>query len=114
MNPLYRTLALILISIVAVAQVCAQASHADPDYWPTHGWRESSPEAQGMDSRTLAKALDYVLEHGVTIHGLLIVRNGRVVLDASFFPYRATDRHDLASVTKSVTATLIGIAIRKR
>jgi CubicO group peptidase (beta-lactamase class C family) len=51
---------------------------------------------------------------GVTIYGLLIVRNGRVVLDASFFPYRATDRHDLASVTKSVTATLIGIAIRKR
>ena len=114
MNPVYRTLALILISIFTVAQVCAQASHADPDYWPTHGWRESSPEAQGMDSRTLAKALDYVREHGVTIHGLLIVRNGRVVLDASFFPYGATDRHDLASVTKSVTATLIGIAIRKR
>jgi CubicO group peptidase (beta-lactamase class C family) len=66
-----------------------------------------------MDSRTLARALDYVREHKTTIHGMLIVRNGRVVLDASFFPYRSTDLHDVASVTKSVTATLIGVATRK-
>ena len=67
-----------------------------------------------MDSRVLAKALDYVREHATTIHSVIIVRNGRLVLDASFFPYRSNDLHDLASVTKSVTSTLIGIAIQKR
>jgi len=67
-----------------------------------------------MDSRTLARAVDYARDHAVTIHAMLIVRNGRVVLDASFFPYRSPEMHDLASVTKSVTATLIGIAIGKQ
>jgi CubicO group peptidase (beta-lactamase class C family) len=67
-----------------------------------------------MDSRTLVRALDYVREHAVTIHSMVIVRNGRVVLDASFFPYRSKDLHDLASVTKSVTSTLIGIATAKQ
>lgn len=67
-----------------------------------------------MDSRTLVRALDYVRVHHTSIHGMLVVRNGRVVLDASFFPYRSSDLHDLASVTKSVTATLIGVALRKQ
>jgi CubicO group peptidase (beta-lactamase class C family) len=66
-----------------------------------------------MDSRTLVKALDYVREHKSNIHGMFVVRNGRVVLDATFFPYRSGDLHDLASVTKSVTSTLIGVAIGK-
>jgi hypothetical protein len=34
--------------------------------WPTHGWRRSSPEAQGMDSR-LAGAFDYTRERKVPI-----------------------------------------------
>ena len=25
-----------------------------PEYWPTHGWRVSTPERQGMDSERLA------------------------------------------------------------
>jgi CubicO group peptidase (beta-lactamase class C family)/lysophospholipase L1-like esterase len=84
-----------------------------PDYWPTTSWRESSPEAQGMDSRELAKLFDFVREQRVPIHSLLIVRNGRVVVDASFFPYQAGMLHDLASGTKSVTSTLVGVAIER-
>src|SRR5512146_239128 len=28
-----------------------------PPYWPTDGWRRSTPEAQGMDSQALANVL---------------------------------------------------------
>jgi CubicO group peptidase (beta-lactamase class C family) len=42
-----------------------------------------------------------------------IVRRGRLVLDAYFYPYSAGLRHDVASVTKSVTSTLVGLAIEK-
>jgi CubicO group peptidase (beta-lactamase class C family) len=45
------------------------------------------------------------------IHSLLIVRDGFVVLDAAFYPYDGSTPHDLASVTKSVTTTLLGIAL---
>jgi CubicO group peptidase (beta-lactamase class C family) len=84
---------------------------AAQEYWPLHEWRRSSPEAQGMDSRVLADAFDYILQHRIPIHSLVIVRNGYLVLDAYFWPFQDHQLHDLASVTKSVTATLIGVAI---
>src|ERR1041384_3719246 len=82
-----------------------------PAYWPTNGWRSSTPEQQGIDSEKLADALDYIRAHDIKIHSLLIVRNGYIVLDAYFYPYDEQSAHDLASVTKSVTSTLVGVAI---
>lgn len=64
-----------------------------------------------MDSRVLAQAFDYIQQHQIPIHSLLIVRNGYIVLDAYFWPFADGQLHDLASVTKSVTSTLVGIAI---
>ncbi len=84
---------------------------AQQDPWPTHGWRRSSPEAQGMSSAVLAEAFDYIRQHRLPIHSLQVVRNGYLVLDAYFWPFRDGQVHDLASVTKSVTTTLVGIAI---
>lgn len=81
--------------------------------WPTEGWQSATPESQGMDSPTLATAFDYIRQNHVSIHSLLIARNGKILLDASFYPFRDGQLHDLASVTKSVTCTLIGIAIGK-
>lgn len=84
---------------------------AENTYWPGVRWRVSSPEAQGMDSAALADALDYIQAQRTRIHSLTIVRNGYLVLDAIFFPFQRDTLHDVASVTKSVTTTLIGIAI---
>ena len=64
-----------------------------------------------MDSAKLAEAFDYIQQQKVPIHSLLIVRNGSIVLDAYFYPFQADQLHDGASMTKSVTSTLIGIAI---
>jgi len=64
-----------------------------------------------MDSRVLAEAFDYIRQRKIPIHSLLIVRNGYLVLDAYFWPFQDGLLHDVASVTKSVTSTLVGIAI---
>jgi CubicO group peptidase (beta-lactamase class C family) len=79
--------------------------------WPTYGWKECTPERQGVDSEKLCAVFDYIGEKHPNIHSLLIVRNGFVVLDAFFYPYEPRVPHDAASVTKSVTSALIGIAI---
>ena len=79
--------------------------------WPTHGWLLSTPESQGMDSTPLAEALAFARQREINIHSLLIVRNGFLVLDAYFYPYRHGPSHDVASVTKSITSVLVGIAI---
>jgi len=84
------------------------------DYWPTEGWRTSTPEEQGVDSEKLAALMDYLLsQSSFRIHSLLIIRNGYVITDAYFYPYEPYMLHDLASATKSFTSSLIGIAIEQ-
>jgi hypothetical protein len=74
----------------------------------------STPEQQGMDSTQLAKAVDYLTNQRMyTIHSLLVIRNGTIVTDAYFYPFKPGEKHDLASVTKSVTSTLVGMAIKQ-
>jgi CubicO group peptidase (beta-lactamase class C family) len=82
-----------------------------PDYWPTQSWQTSTPEEQGVDSAKLAEGLLEMRAKDIRIHSLLLVRNGRVFLDAYFYPYDGSTVHDMASVGKSITTTLIGIAI---
>jgi CubicO group peptidase (beta-lactamase class C family) len=80
-------------------------------YWPTHGWRNSTPEAQGIDSAVLADALDAIHARHIPVNSLLIERHGNIVLDAYFYPYAGDRPHQVFSVTKSVTASLVGIAV---
>ena len=87
---------------------------AQPTYWPTSGWRTASPESQGIDSAILAEAIETARKSGVNIHSLLIVRNNFIVAEAYFYPYDGKAPHDLASVTKSITGTLIGMAIEQK
>lgn len=95
---------------LAIAGTAGRAA-GEPAEWPTHGWRRSSPEAQGMDSKILADAFEEIRRRQIAIHGLTIVRNGYLVLDAYFWPFEDNLPHDMASVTKSITATLVGVAI---
>jgi len=84
------------------------------DYWPTDGWRISTPEEQGLDSEQLAEIIDYLQgQNSIDIHSLMIIRNGYIVTDTYFYPFAQDSLHDLASATKSFTSTLIGIAIDK-
>jgi len=73
----------------------------------------STPEAQGMNSSRLADGIDFLVAHKEVfrIHSVVVLRNGTIVLDARFYPFGSRQRHSVASVTKSVTSTLIGIAI---
>jgi CubicO group peptidase (beta-lactamase class C family) len=105
-----RIAIVVALSVLASAgtSVSAAAQQAE---WPTQGWRRSSPEAQGMDSEVLAEAFDEIRRRHIAIHSLTVVRNGHLVLDAYFWPFQDHLLHDMASVTKSVTSTLVGVAI---
>lgn len=94
-----------------LAAVCH--SPASAGQFPDANWRRASPESQGLDSAVLAEALDFVRIKRIPLHSFLIVRNGVMVLEAYFWPYRGFEVHDVASVTKSLTSTAIGLAIDK-
>ena len=90
-----------------------------PDYWPTDGFRRSTPEEQGMDSEKLLEIHDfYAEEHAKSsdnaIDAISIYRNGYLVADYYFSPlYPRETPHIIHSVTKSIMSALIGIAIEQ-
>jgi CubicO group peptidase (beta-lactamase class C family) len=107
----FERIAIVVFLAVLASTAIGVSAAAQQEEWPTQGWRRSSPEAQGMDSKVLAEAFDEIRRRQIAIHSLTVVRNGYLVLDAYFWPFQDKLLHDMASVTKSVTATLVGIAI---
>lgn len=81
------------------------------DYYPVQEWRIATPESQGLDSEQLVRAFDYIQEEDLNIHSIMVIRNGYQVLNAHFYPYKAGNVHNQASVTKSIVSVLIGILI---
>jgi len=77
-------------------------------------WKVSAPEEQGMNSLILVNAIKHFKQNSINIHSILIIKNNHVVLDVCFYPFKNNYVHDLASVTKSITSLLIGIAIDQK
>jgi len=111
-NSYFRQLFLLCLAVVLVAG-CAGATPNPPDYWPTEGWRTSTPEEQGMDSAVLADMLEAIQEGGYGIEGVTVIRHGYIVADVTVHPFKPGAKHIVYSCTKSVVSALIGIAIDK-
>src|ERR1051326_5312527 len=70
------------------------------DDFPSVTWKRASPESQGLDSAVLAEALDFIRNKKIPLHSFLIVRNGVVVLDASFTQISGLYLHDALPISK--------------
>jgi len=71
----------------------------------------SAPEAQGVSTaalHALVAELDARLD---SVHGLVVVRHGNVVTEASWAPYDVDAPHAMYSVSKSFTASAVGLAV---
>lgn len=100
----------LVMPVIGCIPVREAAQRSPPVEWPTQTWATSTPEEQGVDAAKLAAGLQAIRQHGLNLHSLLLVRNGKVLLDAYFYPYDGKTVHDQASVTKSIMTTLIAIA----
>jgi CubicO group peptidase (beta-lactamase class C family) len=94
----------------SIAGHAAFAQNGAAPVWPTQQWQTSTPEEQGMDSMALANLLDFGKAR--SLDSLLLVRHGRIVLDAYYAPYTADIPHRINSATKAVVGTLVAIAHR--
>ncbi len=99
---------------LALSAMCLTSGGQSSTYWPSQKWRTATPESQGIDSQMLAAAIDQVIEKHLGVHSLLVIRHGYAVVDATFYPYDGRTPHDLASVTKTVTSVLTGIAVSRK
>ncbi|MBR1226917.1 serine hydrolase [Bradyrhizobium sp. AUGA SZCCT0176] len=97
--------------LALAALICGPAAFAQAEaegVWPTRQWQTSTPEEQGMDSMALANLLDFGKTR--SLDSLLLVRHGRIVLDAYYAPYTSDIPHRINSSTKAVVGTLAAIA----
>jgi CubicO group peptidase (beta-lactamase class C family) len=109
MHRLTNTLLATLLAMAAL--LCAPFATAQDNTrpWPTKEWSTSSPEEQGMSSERLARLVEFGASND--IDSVLVTRHGRILLEASYAPFRAGLKHRFYSATKSVTSTLIGMAL---
>ena len=89
-----------LMLVASMAGAAHAQSAAAETLWPTRQWQTSTPEEQGMDSAALVKLLAFGKAR--SFDSLLVVRHGRIVLDAYYAPYTADIPHAINSSTKAV------------
>ncbi len=90
----------------------ALTAAADDTPWPTNGWTRAQPADEGLDSKRLQQLVTQIREGEIpSIHSLLVVRNGHLLVEEYFDGHKADELHTQQSVSKSFTSALVGIAI---
>ena len=73
----------------------------------------TSPEDVGISSEAILNYLDALEGSDTEMHGLMILRHGKVCCQGWWAPYGPGLRHGLQSHTKTYAATAVGIACRE-
>jgi CubicO group peptidase (beta-lactamase class C family) len=83
------------------------------------GWETASLAAVGLDPQPITELVRSILKtetKDVTapcIQALLIARHGKLVLDEYFYGFHRDRLHDMRSAGKTLTSTLVGIALQQ-
>lgn len=80
---------------------------------PAQDIPEATPESQGLKSDTLCEMSRHIRAEMHDIRSVLILRHGEMVLEWYAADVSRDHNHNLFSITKSVVATLAGIAINQ-
>jgi CubicO group peptidase (beta-lactamase class C family) len=90
-----------------------QAPPVRGDGWPTGTLEEADIDRPGIES-FIQRILDEPMESvdSPEIHGMLIARHGKLVLEEYFHGENRDKLHETRSAAKSVTATIVGAAIQ--
>ncbi len=96
-----KTLVLLLLTV----QLLAQKTTSLP---------RSTPEAEGVSSEGIINFLDAVSKSNYELHSFMVLRHGKVIAEGWWNPYRSDLKHTMYSVSKTFTATAIGLAVNEK
>ncbi len=71
----------------------------------------SAPEAQGVSSKAVLAFVEAADRDIDSLHSFMLLRHGHVVAEGWWAPYAAATPHALYSLSKSFTATAVGMAV---
>lgn len=95
----------------------APYQYTSPSIIPEDGWQTESLQKAHIDEKTISKFIDEVVLKPADsindpyIHGMLIARSGKLVLEEYFHGFHRNKAHDTRSASKSLAAVLAGAVI---
>lgn len=75
------------------------------------GWEVADLASQDVEAEPVRNVVTFLQDNPTNIHSMLIVRNGKLVLEAYFTGWHRDRVHALRSVSKTFMSTVTGIAI---
>ena len=117
MPALLLALLFVLAPLTAIAQADSPVDCGAPPA-AEDGWQVAAPAAVGLDPATLCGiGPRFKAWTAAMIDAVLVVRHGKLVYEQSFadraIVFDPAAKHDLHSITKSITALVLGIEIGK-
>jgi CubicO group peptidase (beta-lactamase class C family) len=101
-----------LLAGIAAAAIGSRRVAARDTRWPARQWAVVDPAEVGMSADQLALADQQIAAAYQDVTGVVVVRGGALAFERYYGPrYGQDDPIKIRSITKSVTGTLIGIAI---
>ena len=73
-------------------------------------FERTTPEAVGISSKSLERLIEN-LEQVTEMHGIVVMRHEKICAEGWWAPYAPGIRHSLHSLSKTYSATAIGIAV---
>lgn len=103
----------LVFSLLAACKPSA-ADLAAVDYAPRpgSGWKTSTPQEQGLDPSLVAR-LYHDASRLKDVYGVLVIKNGCLIGERYFDPGSREQQVNVHSVTKSINAAMVGIALEK-
>ena len=74
---------------------------------------EASPESLGISLSGIESFFHAVEASGLCLNSMMLLRHGKIAVEAYWKPFRADMNHQLCSVSKSITSTAVGFALEE-
>lgn len=75
----------------------------------SNDWQVVTPEQAGIPSGAVIELIDHLEMKGIPMHGLVVLRGGKVAFEAYWKPFDGEYMHRMYSSSKSFVAVAIGI-----
>ncbi len=80
-------------------------------YWPTRDWRSTSAQELGANASNLEQMHTYASSLSC-IHSIVLIKSGFIVFEEYYQGWHPYRYHNVMSITKTIVASLVGIALR--
>ncbi|WPV70271.1 serine hydrolase [Chitinophaga sp. LS1] len=78
------------------------------------GLTPGSLNTSGVDTARIHTLISRIIDNSYPdVHSILLVKDGKLILEEYFYGYTENTTHQLRSATKSVSSAMIGLAIQK-